>query len=137
MTGILPVTYSYDAWGNILSVTGPRADNLGKLNPLRYRGYVYDLDPNLAEFSLATATGAVSGAIGGSGADGAKLRDVSKIAKHVITNSSSAKKVAMYTAKQAAVKKTIAISTGRTIAAGLTSNYINSKRKQLAKILAL
>lgn len=62
-------------------------------------------DPNLAEFSLATATGAVSGAIGGSGADGAKLRGVSKTAKHVITNSSSAKKVAMYTAKQAAVKK--------------------------------
>ena len=65
------------------------------------------------------------------------MRDVSKIAKHVITNSSSTKKVAMYTVKQAVVKKTIAISTGRTIAAGLTSNYINSKRKQLAKILAL
>lgn len=30
--------YSYDAWGNILTQTG----TLAALNPLRYRGYVYD-----------------------------------------------------------------------------------------------
>ena len=36
------VIYSYDAWGNILSVGGSMADVLGDLNPLRYRGYVYD-----------------------------------------------------------------------------------------------
>lgn len=30
--------YAYDAWGNIISMTGP----LAELNPLRYRGYVYD-----------------------------------------------------------------------------------------------
>lgn len=94
-------------------------------------------DPNLAEFGVATAAGAISGAIGGSGANGAKLRGVNKTAKYVITHSSSARKVAMYTAKQVAVKKIVAISTGRTIAAGLTSNYINSKRKQLAKLLSL
>jgi len=30
--------YAYDAWGNIISMTG----DLAELNPLRYRGYVYD-----------------------------------------------------------------------------------------------
>ena len=41
------VEYTYDAWGNILSVTGSSADNLGKYNPLRYRGYVYDIETEL------------------------------------------------------------------------------------------
>ena len=31
-------SYVYDAWGNILSMSG----DLAELNPLRYRGYVYD-----------------------------------------------------------------------------------------------
>ncbi len=30
--------YYYDAWGKILASTG----ELAELNPLRYRGYVYD-----------------------------------------------------------------------------------------------
>ena len=30
--------YTYDAWGNIISATGEKAE----LNPLRYRGYYYD-----------------------------------------------------------------------------------------------
>lgn len=30
--------YAYDAWGNIVAMTG----HLAELNPLRYRGYVYD-----------------------------------------------------------------------------------------------
>ena len=38
------VKYTYDAWGNILSTTGTLADTLGQINPLRYRGYVYDQD---------------------------------------------------------------------------------------------
>ena len=33
-------TYSYDAWGNILLSSGPMAD----INPLRYRGYYFDLE---------------------------------------------------------------------------------------------
>ena len=41
------VTYTYDAWGNIQSVTGTLADTLGELNPLRYRGYVYDTETQL------------------------------------------------------------------------------------------
>lgn len=35
--------YSYDAWGNIVAMTGP----LAKLNPLRYRDYVYDQETGL------------------------------------------------------------------------------------------
>lgn len=47
VNGIPVVEYTYDAWGNILSVDGSRADNLGRLNPLRYRGYVYDVETGL------------------------------------------------------------------------------------------
>ena len=36
------VEYTYDAWGNILSISGSKKDDLGQANPLRYRGYVYD-----------------------------------------------------------------------------------------------
>ena len=45
--GSAVVEYTYDAWGNILSVTGSQADTLGKYNPLRYRGYVYDHETRL------------------------------------------------------------------------------------------
>ena len=41
------VTYTYDAWGNILSANGTMADSLGTLNPLRYRSYVYDIETGL------------------------------------------------------------------------------------------
>ncbi|MEI3238642.1 MAG: RHS repeat-associated core domain-containing protein [Lachnospiraceae bacterium] len=41
-SGKLVVEYTYDAWGQILSMTGSRANDLGKANPLRYRSYVYD-----------------------------------------------------------------------------------------------
>ena len=46
-TGTQVVSYSYDAWGNALSVTGTMAETLGYVNPLRYRGYVYDIDTGL------------------------------------------------------------------------------------------
>lgn len=36
------VTYAYDAWGKPTACTGPMAETLGKENPFRYRGYVYD-----------------------------------------------------------------------------------------------
>lgn len=39
------VEYQYDAWGNIQSVFGSLANTLGKSNPLRYRGYYYDVEP--------------------------------------------------------------------------------------------
>ena len=38
------VEYKYDAWGNILSVTGSMASTLGAVNPFRYRGYYYDAE---------------------------------------------------------------------------------------------
>ena len=41
------VTYTYDAWGKPLTVTGALATTLGTHNPLRYRGYVYDTETEL------------------------------------------------------------------------------------------
>ncbi|MBQ7128786.1 MAG: hypothetical protein IJO19_02220, partial [Clostridia bacterium] len=37
-TGNTVATYTYDAWGNILTATG----DLAEINPIRYRGYYYD-----------------------------------------------------------------------------------------------
>lgn len=45
--GNIRVSYTYDAWGNLLSTTGGRATTVGKYNPLRYRGYVYDRETSL------------------------------------------------------------------------------------------
>ena len=36
--GSIAASYTYDAWGNILSSSGTMAEK----NPLRYRGYYYD-----------------------------------------------------------------------------------------------
>ena len=38
-SGSVVVGYSYDPWGNILSVTGSMASTLGADNPFRYRSY--------------------------------------------------------------------------------------------------
>ena len=46
-SGNLVVEYKYDAWGKLLSTTGTLADMLGKRNPFRYRGYVYDEESEL------------------------------------------------------------------------------------------
>ena len=40
--GALVVEYKYNAWGSITGRAGSLAGTLGKLNPFRYRGYVYD-----------------------------------------------------------------------------------------------
>ena len=45
--GNAKVQYTYDAWGTILSISGPMADTLGAVNPLTYRGYVYDAETDL------------------------------------------------------------------------------------------
>ena len=34
--------YAYDTWGKVLSITGSMAETVGRLNPMRYRGYYYD-----------------------------------------------------------------------------------------------
>jgi RHS repeat-associated protein len=41
------VEYSYNPWGEILSITGTMADTIGQQNPLRYRGYYYDNETGL------------------------------------------------------------------------------------------
>ena len=41
------VTYTYDAWGNIISTSGTMASTLGKYNPFRYRSYVFDQETGL------------------------------------------------------------------------------------------
>ena len=46
-SGTQVVAYNYDAWGNLLSTTGSMAATLGAVNPLRYRGYVYDTETGL------------------------------------------------------------------------------------------
>jgi len=46
-TGATVVTYTYDAWGKNLAISGSMASTLGQYNPLRYRGYVYDQETGL------------------------------------------------------------------------------------------
>ena len=38
------VEYTYDAWGNVISITGTGASTIGQTNPIRYRGYYYDAE---------------------------------------------------------------------------------------------
>lgn len=38
--------YKYDAWDKRPGRTGALADRLGKRNPFRHRGYVYDEETN-------------------------------------------------------------------------------------------
>lgn len=46
-SGALVVEYKYDVWGKLLSTTGSMSETLGKRNPFRYRGYVYDEETGL------------------------------------------------------------------------------------------
>ena len=46
-SGTLVVEYKYDAWGKVISTTGSLDATLGKRNPFRYRGYVYDEEAGL------------------------------------------------------------------------------------------
>ena len=41
------VNYSYDAWGKQTGLTDISGENIGKLNPFRYRAYCYDDDTKL------------------------------------------------------------------------------------------
>ena len=45
--GTAVVNYKYDAWGKPFTPTGSMANTLGKINPFRYRGYVYDEETGL------------------------------------------------------------------------------------------
>ena len=46
-SGAVVAEYAYDAWGNILSISGSGARTVGAANPIRYRGYVYDAETGL------------------------------------------------------------------------------------------
>ena len=46
-SGAVVAEYAYDAWGNILSISGSGAGTVGAANPIRYRGYVYDAETGL------------------------------------------------------------------------------------------
>ena len=46
-SGTMVVSYTYDAWGQLLGTVDYTDDGLGTLNPLRYRGYVYDIETGL------------------------------------------------------------------------------------------
>ena len=43
-SGTVVVSYTYDAWGNPVSITGSMSSTLGEINPIRYRGYYYDTE---------------------------------------------------------------------------------------------
>ncbi|MBO4873108.1 MAG: hypothetical protein J5496_06805 [Lachnospiraceae bacterium] len=90
-----------------------------------------DETPDVVDLAIATTIGGVSGAIGGKGADGKKLIGITEVSKDVLNNSTSAKKVAMYTAKITACKKKAVESGLRTIGAGLFSNTVNNKYKKI------
>ncbi len=43
----LVVTYKYDAWGKVISVNDTTENNIGTINPFRYRSYYYDEETKL------------------------------------------------------------------------------------------
>ena len=47
MNGVPVVEYGYDAWGKPVFTKGSMEGTLGKDNPFRYRGYVWDEETGL------------------------------------------------------------------------------------------
>lgn len=45
--GAVVVEYKYDSWGKLLTIDGSLSSTLGRRNPFRYRGYVYDEEVSL------------------------------------------------------------------------------------------
>jgi len=41
------VEYKYDAWGKPISINSATNDNIGDINPFRYRGYIFDKECSL------------------------------------------------------------------------------------------
>ena len=46
-SGKTVVNYTYDSWGNTLSITGFLKDTVGVQNPFRYRGYYFDRETGM------------------------------------------------------------------------------------------
>ena len=81
---------------------------------------------------MVAVIGGVSGIIGGSGADGAKLRGVVKTARQVLKTAVSPRKIAQYTAKITTVSSVVGKSAGRTFVAGIFGNVANMFRRKLS-----
>jgi RHS repeat-associated protein len=45
--GTQVVSYVYDSWGKLISISGSAKDMIGVKNPFRYRGYYYDMESGL------------------------------------------------------------------------------------------
>ena len=45
--GTQVVSYVYDSWGKLISISGSAKDTIGVKNPFRYRGYYYDMESGL------------------------------------------------------------------------------------------
>ena len=66
--GLKVASYAYDAWEKVISVNNYTAENIGDLNPIRYRGYYYDVETGLYYLNSRyydPETGAVQGAVEG------------------------------------------------------------------------
>ena len=73
--GTQMVSYTYDAWGKMLSKTGTLASTLGTIQPFRYRGYALDeetelyynqsrfYNPSIARFITADTTGVLTASL--------------------------------------------------------------------------
>jgi RHS repeat-associated protein len=46
-SGAEVVTYQYDTWGKLVTISGSLAETVGEKNPHRYRGYRYDSETGL------------------------------------------------------------------------------------------
>ena len=46
-SGTQIVSYVYDSWGKLVSISGSQAETIGEANPFRYRGYYYDTESGL------------------------------------------------------------------------------------------
>lgn len=81
------------------------------------------------DFAVSVAVGAASGFVGGSGANGKKLRGVYSRSKQVINSTKSVKKQIMYRAKVSGIKKSVIVGSVRTVLSGFTSNIGNFFRR--------
>ena len=46
-TGKRVVSYKYDSWGKVVSITGTLAATVGQKTPFRYRGYYFDAESGM------------------------------------------------------------------------------------------